>query len=135
MTSRIRGVAFVATLALLAAACGSTTPPTPSAAVATGSAKPSVLPVPINLEYAVGDNRMLFTLTDPKGQKQIAGPSRTLSIGYPGPKGETIAPAPQTFIWAIQDVNGVYVGHASFASSGQWTAEFTTAAPGSPSET
>src|SRR5262249_40587587 len=59
-------------------------------------------------------------------------PDRTLSIGYRGPNGASIAPSPQTFIWAIEGQNGVYVGHATFPSAGAWTADFTTAAPGSP---
>ena len=74
-------------------------------------------------------------MTDSSGQKQVAGPDRTLTIGYHGPNGETIAPAPQAFIWAIEGVNGVYVGHATFPSAGQWTADFTTSAAGSATET
>jgi hypothetical protein len=33
----------------------------------------------------------------------------------------------------LENVNGVYVGHATFPVTGKWTADFTTAAPGSPS--
>ena len=93
-----------------------------------------MIPIPITSEFGVGDNRTVFTLTDPTGQKQVAGPDRTLSIGYAGPNGETIAPTPQTFIWAIEGVNGVYVGQAHFPTAGAWTANFVTAAPGSLEE-
>lgn len=134
MTTRHRGAAFAAVLSVLLAACGATVTPAPSTA-SSGSAKPSILPIPINDAYRVGDNRILFTLTDQTGKNQVAGPDRSLTIGYHGPKGETIAPAEQTFIWAIEGVNGVYVGAARFDAAGAWTADFTTAAPGQPTET
>src|SRR5215208_75516 len=135
MTTRVRGVALVAALSLVVAGCGGATTPTPSAGGPSASGKPSILPIPINDAYRVGDNRILFTLTDRSGQKQVAGPDRTLSIGYHGPNGETFPPTPQTFIWAIEGVNGVYVGQATFPSAGQWTADFTTSTPGAPTET
>jgi hypothetical protein len=132
-----RVVALIGGVLLVAAACGSATvTPTPSTAtVSGGSGKPAVIPIPISSGFRVGDNRTVFTLTDASGQKQVAGPDRTLSIGYHGPNGETIAPTPQTFIWALEGVNGVYVGHATFPTASQWTADFTTAASGSPAET
>jgi hypothetical protein len=136
MTTRSRGASLPAlvAVAVLASACGSPTTPIPSSA-ASGSAKASILPVPITQLFRVGDNRVVFTLTDSSGQKQVAGPDRSLTIGYHGPKGETIPATPQTFIWAIEGVNGVYAGHATFPSAGAWTADFTTAASGSPTET
>jgi hypothetical protein len=139
MTTRLNRVAATAAFAVLsiaAAACGSTVSPTPATAPpsASSSAKPTILPIPITGAFRVGDNRVVFTLTDSSGQKQVAGPDRTLTIGYHGPKGETIAPAPQSFIWAIEGSNGVYVGHVTFPSAGQWSADFTTSAPGSPTE-
>jgi hypothetical protein len=148
MTHRLRLAAVVAAISVLAAACavgaGSGTPtssgPPSGASGAPGSAPnasgtPTILPIPITSAFRVGDNRIVFTLTDSTGQKQVAGPDRTLTIGYHGPNGEAIAPAAQTFVWAIEGANGVYVGHATFPSAGQWTADFTTAAPGSPTET
>jgi hypothetical protein len=124
----------VAALALLAA-CGSSQTPTPSPSLAaTGSEGPSVIPIQITNQFGVGENRTLFTLTDPTGLKQVAGPDRTLTIGYQGPNGETIGPVKQEFIWAIEGVNGVYVGHTSFPTAGNWTATFATSAPGSPEQ-
>jgi hypothetical protein len=140
MTSRLRVAALLTALAVLIVACGSTVSsapvqPSASAATASGSGALAILPIPITSAFRVGDNRIVFTLTDSSGQKQVAGPDRTLAIGYHGPKGETIAAAPQTFTWAIEGVNGVYVGHATFPSAGQWTADFTTSAAGSPAQT
>ena len=137
MITRLLRLAMTAALLIIVAACGSTTTPRPSGsgAAPSGSARPTILPIPITQAFRVGDNRILFTLTDSSGQKQVAGPDRTLSIGYHGPGGEAIAAAPQTFVWAIEGVNGVYVGHATFPVAGAWTADFATAAPGSPAET
>ena len=135
MTSRLRPLPLLAAAAMLVAACGSTATPRPSAPAATpGASSPTILPVPITGAFRVGDNRIVFTLTDPGGQKQIAKPERTLSIGYHGPNGEAIAPAPMTFVWAVEGANGVYVGHATFPTAGNWTADFVTAAPGAAQE-
>jgi hypothetical protein len=138
MSPRLPTAALAAAVALIVAACGSTqtpTPPPPTRSPGPGASAAAVLPVPITSAFRVGDNRVVFTLTDSTAQNQVAKPERTLSIGYHGPQGEAIAPAPYTFIWAVEGVNGVYVGHATFPSAGAWTADFTTAAPGSPSQT
>jgi hypothetical protein len=138
MTSRARVVAFVAALAIVTTGCGSSASPSPrpsAVVVPGGSGQPAIIPIPITGGFRVGDNRIVFTLTDSTGQKQVAGPDRTLTIGYHGPNGATIAPAPQSFIWAIEGVNGVYVGRAIFPTAGAWTADFTTTAPGSAAET
>ncbi|MBA2718477.1 MAG: hypothetical protein H0U52_04410 [Chloroflexi bacterium] len=125
-----------AALSILIAACGA---PPPSSSFPTSSASasgtPSVLPVPVSSEFRVGENRTIFSVADPTGQKPVAKPDRTLAIGYRGPNSESITAAPQTFVWAIEGVSGVYVGRASFASAGKWIADFTTEAPGSPKET
>ena len=143
MTSHLRAAALGVALSIAMVACssGGSSParpsavPSGSASAATPRASASVIPIPITSAFRVGNNRIVFTLTDPSGQKQVAAPGRTLTIGYHGPNGETIAPAPQVFIWAIEGVNGVYVGHASFPTAGAWTADFTTAAPGMSAET
>jgi hypothetical protein len=139
MTSRLRIALLVTVLTVLVAACGSTVSPNPitdkSVPAASGSGRPSILPVPVTSFFHIGENRVIFGLADATGQKVVAVPDRTLSIGYNGPTGEKIAPAAQTFIWAVEGVNGVYVGQATFPTAGKWTADFTTAAPGSPSLT
>ena len=138
MTSRAHVLAFVAALAIVTAGCGSSASPSPrpsTVVVPGGSGQPAILPIPITGGFRVGDNRIVFTLTYSTGQKQVAGPDRTLTIGYHGPNGATNAPTAQAFIWAIEGVNGVYVGRATFPVAGTWTADFTTTAPGSSKET
>ena len=39
------------------------------------------------------------------------------------------------FIWTIQDERGMYIANVDLPEAGQWGAEFTTEAPGSPAET
>ncbi len=141
MPSRPHVAALLAALSIVVAACSSSASPTPipipgtSSPAASGSGQSGILPIPVTSFFRVGDNRVIFGLADSTGQKAIATPDRTLSIGYNGPTGQAIAPAPQSFIWAVEGVNGVYVGHATFPVGGKWTADFTTAAPGSPSVT
>jgi hypothetical protein len=136
MTSRSRVLGLVAALAVVVTGCGSSVSSTPipnKSLAPSGSGQPAILPIQVTSFIHVGDNRIIFGLADSTGQKAVSAPDRTLSIGYNGPSGQTIAPAPQTFIWALENVNGVYVGHATFPVTGKWTADFKTAAPGSPS--
>jgi hypothetical protein len=139
MTPRPSLAALVAALTIVLVGCGSTATPTRTPAgssgpPATGSGALSVFPVQVSSELAVGPNRIVFSLVDPTGQKPVAGPDRTFQVGFTGPKGESIPAAPLTFIWAIEGVSGVYIGHATFASAGQWTANITTSAPGAKTE-
>jgi hypothetical protein len=138
MHPRFRLAAGLAVLVATLVACGSGPGPTPTTTASSSSSpagsRASFLPIPITSAFRVGDNRVVFTLVDPAGQKQIAGPNRTLTIGYQGPNGTTIPATPLTFIWAVEGVNGVYAGHATFPVAGQWTADFATAASGAPTE-
>jgi hypothetical protein len=134
-SSRLRTVAPALVLLLvILAGCGSTTqtpPASANASAAAPSGSAAFLPVPVSSELGVGPNRVVFGLLDPTGTQSAAVPGRTLSVGYQGPNGESIPSAPLTFEWAVENVKGVYVGHATFASAGQWVANFTSAAGGS----
>src|SRR6185295_583530 len=113
---------------------GSPAAPSASAVGPAGSAT-AFLPVPVSSEFGVGDNRVVFGLLDPTGTNSAASPDRTLSIGYHGPNGETIPSTPQTFVWAVEGVKGVYVGRATFPHAGRWIADFTSAGPGGAPQT
>lgn len=129
---------LAAALVLLAVACTSSATPgtgSPSAVAPSGSGSPAIFPVVISQELVVGRNRVLFSFLDASGTKPIAAPDRTVKVAFTGPNGETVAAPDGEFIWAIEDVSGVYVTTAEFPSAGAWTAQFTTAAPGSPEET
>ena len=135
MTLRLRSVAAIATALLILAACAAP-PPSPSAKpAASGRPQPSVLPVSIASELAVGSNRYLFSFVDRTGNTPLGAPDRTASVGFSGPAGQTIPTTPATFIWAIEGVSGIYVATVDFPAAGDWVAHFTTAAAGKPAET
>jgi hypothetical protein len=134
--SRHSVVAAVAALTLVVAACGSNpSPPTAGSSAPAASARAGVLPVIVSSELGVGPNRILVGVTDPTGTRSAGSPERKVSVGFRGPKGETLAAVPATFIWAIEGSNGVYTLQATFPSPGQWTADITTSAPESPEAT
>ena len=129
----------VASLLVVLAACTGTTD-SPSAAPATGavgspSGRPSVLPVPVSSELAVGPNRFIFSFLDETGNRPVAAPNRSAEVAFTGPDGAAAQAEPARFVWAIEDERGVYVTHVTFPSAGAWTAAFTTSAPGAPTET
>src|SRR5206468_12676756 len=111
-------IAALVGASLLLTGCSSRTGSSASAAPSAGaSGAASFLPVPVSSEFRAADNRVVFGLLDPSGSKSAASPDRSLSIGYHGPNGETIPAAPMTFVWAIEGVKGVYVGHADFKTA------------------
>jgi hypothetical protein len=125
--------------ALILAACStpgqSSAPPAMASSGPPGSAPASgatVFPVIVSSEVVVGPNRLLFSFLDASGSKPIAAPDRTASISFTGPGGETIPASQGEFVWAIEGTSGLYVTEADFPVAGSWSAEFTTAAPGSP---
>src|SRR4051812_2518238 len=111
MNPRQRTAIGLALLVAALAGCGSSNP-SPSSVSPSGSATAApFLPVQVSSYFRVGDNRVVFGLVDPSGQKEVSGPSRSVTIAYRGPSGQAIAATPQSFIWAIEGARGVYVGH------------------------
>jgi hypothetical protein len=130
-------VALVTVLGVGAVACsptaagGGSQPGGSSVAASAGPVGSApFLPVKVSSEFGVGENRVVFGLLDPTGTQSAASPDRTVTIGYRGPEGETIAPAPTTFVWALENVKGVYVGDANFKRAGPWVADIASAKPG-----
>jgi hypothetical protein len=148
-------------LGLVAAACSVGASPTPGATSgpttgASGSAacptspapgnnlqgwpsttSESVIPNLITSPITCGPNRVLFSFVD-ADLRPIAAPDRSASFAIYdlGRDAETaVATVQGEFIWAIEDFVGVYVANVSFPSSGQYGAEFVTAAQGGPSDT
>src|SRR3954447_23155505 len=136
MNPRLRTAIGLALLVATLVGCGSNSP-SPSRVSPSGSATAAApfVPVLVSSYFGVGDNRVVFGLVDPTGQKEVSGPTRSVTIAYRGPSGQSIAGSPMTFIWAIEGVKGVYAGHATFPVAGKWTADLTSQAPGSASAT
>jgi hypothetical protein len=146
MTPRIRSAAaFAAVLVALIVACAApagtpTNTSAPTAAGASGTADASgastasVLPVPVSSELSVGTNRYLFTFVDATTNTPVGAPDRTASVQFTGPANQAIPSTPGKFIWAIENVTGIYVATVDFPAAGDWVAEYTTAAAGKPAE-
>ncbi|HEY6014527.1 MAG TPA: hypothetical protein VIU37_10980 [Candidatus Limnocylindrales bacterium] len=132
---RIRPLVALCAVLLLAgcSAAGSASTSTSASAPSVGQ-KSSVLPVIISSELATGTNRFLFSFLDATSNSPVGAPDRTASVAFTGPGGQTVAPADGTFIWAIENVSGIYVSTVDFPASGDWVAHFTTAAAGKPAE-
>jgi len=72
-----------------------------------------------------------------KDNKPVSAPDRTASVAVfagPQPSGSATS-VPATFQWGNEAAKqGYYIADVSFSKAGQWSALFTTAAPGSPQE-
>jgi hypothetical protein len=140
--ARGSGPRLVATLVLVAlavAACGSTGSSGPSGAATSGASgaagNPSIIPVIVSSQQAVGKNRFVFSFLDPRTNLPAATPDRTASVAFIPPGQTQPGPAaPGTFVWAIEGSRGDYVATADFPAAGDWTAVFTTQAPNKPAE-
>ncbi len=136
MTPRPRFVAALAAVLVAVVACAAPapTPSNASAPTASGTSKPSVLPVLVSSELSVGPNRYLFSFVDATTNTPVAAPDRTASVQFTGPANQTIPATPATFIWAIENVSGIYVTNVDFPAAGDWIAHFATAGAGKPEE-
>lgn len=101
------------------------------------SSSPTAIPILITTPIACGPNRVMFSFID-QGNEPIAAPDRSASIAIyelGRDAGTPLASAEGQFIWAIEDVRGVYVAQLDFPSSGRYGAEFVTGLAGGPEET
>ena len=102
-----------------------------------------VFPVVASSELGVGENWFLFLFIGQQN-KPISAPDRTAEVAFyalapdasPGsvPKTPPTSTGEGTFVWGIEGERGFYYVNADFPSAGNWTAVFTTEAPGSPSQ-
>jgi hypothetical protein len=103
------------------------------------STPPSIYPVIVANpgELTCGRNRILFLFLDPKNNV-ISAPNRTAKIALfdLGRDPTTaVASAEGTFVWAIENVRGVYVASVDIPEAGTYGAEFTTSVAGGPPQT
>lgn len=147
-------------LAVLLAGCGATSSASPvvspaatSGGAASGAPCPSVSPpddglegwgppattptvIPILIaspgQLVCGPNRVLFTFVN-EANEPIAAPDRaaSLAIYELGRDPATpIATVDGDFVWAIEDVRGIYVANLTFPAAGRYGAEFETSVSG-----
>jgi hypothetical protein len=152
-------IAFAGLVAVVLVACSTSTPsPAPvqtGAAIPSGgtssacqsapapgnlpdwqppTAPPPILALPIANpgELTCGKNRFLFTFLDAQNNV-LSKPDRTAHVAlYDLGRDATkpFATVDGTFVWAIQDVRGIYIADVTFPEAGTYGAEFTTAASG-----
>jgi hypothetical protein len=92
---------------------------------------PEIVPVLIASpgQLVCGPNRVLFSLLDPQS-RPIAAPDRQVEVDLynlardPSTPFATIQP---TFVWAIENVRGIYVLNTTFAEAGRYGIAFRTA--------
>ncbi|MEW5992246.1 MAG: hypothetical protein AB1736_12990 [Chloroflexota bacterium] len=122
-------------IAILVAACGTTSssgaPPTPGASPASSSGGPEILPLLINSEITKGPNRFLFSLTDRANQLVAAPDVKVHLLFYDVDTADdtVVFEADARFLWAIEDVQGLYVANIEFPDAGRWGTRFEATFP------
>jgi hypothetical protein len=117
---------LVATLLLLVAA-----------APAAAQDVPNIIPVLASSELAQGPNRFLFSLTDPQGQL-LAAPDVEVKLRFYDDEADPEAVVFETdsrFLWAIEDVRGLYASEVEFPHAGRWGTRFDATFPDGRTET
>jgi hypothetical protein len=160
--TRARSVAAIAALVLIVAACSQdATTPTPSIAPSpagsgTASTCPtapdptdlpeswtpttgatSVIPFVVTNRVVCGQSRILFLFLD-DAEQVVSAPDRTATVAFYNLARNADVPvtiAEGEFTWAIPDARGMYIVDVELPEAGIWGAEFTTEAPGAPTET
>lgn len=103
----------------------------------TPATPPTLTPYLVSNYIACGDARILFLFLDGQGE-DVSAPDRTAKVAFYDLGKDPVTPVATVegkFIWTIQDERGMYIADVTLPEAGQWGAEFTTEAPGSPAET
>ncbi len=126
-------------LALLVAACGSSgASATPNASDwAARTTTPALVPVMVTNAVPAGQSRILMLYLDSANRVKSA-PDRTVKAAFydlDRDPSKPVMTADGAFLWTIEGERGMYALNVNLPTAGQWGAEFTTQAPGSPAET
>lgn len=98
---------------------------------------PAIIPILASSELAQGPNRFLFSLTDREG-RPLAAPDVTVRLRFYDDEADPDAvafEADSRFLWAIEDVRGLYAADIEFPHAGRWGTRFDTTFPDGRSET
>lgn len=83
-------------------------------------------------ELTCGRNRLIFTFLD-ASNNVLSKPERSARISLfdlGRDPSKAVATVDGTFVWAIQDVRGIYIAKVDFPEAGTYGAEFTTSVSG-----
>jgi hypothetical protein len=98
---------------------------------------PAIIPILASSETAVGPNRFLFSLTDPQGGL-LAAPDVDVRLSFYDGSADPDAVVFETdsrFLWAIEDVSGLYASTVTFPHAGRWGTRFDATFPDGSTET
>jgi hypothetical protein len=98
---------------------------------------PNIIPVLASSEIAQGPNRFLFSLTDPQGQL-LAAPDVEVKLRFYDDEANPEAVVFETdsrFLWAIEDVRGLYASDVEYPHAGRWGTRFDATFPDGRTET
>jgi hypothetical protein len=98
---------------------------------------PNIIPVLASSELAAGPNRFLFGLTDREGTV-IAAPDVSVHLSFYDVAADPEAVAFEgdaRFLWAIEDVRGLYAANVEYPHAGRWATRFDATFPDGRTET
>jgi hypothetical protein len=109
-----------------------------SAAPVAAQEGPDIIPVLASSELAAGPNRFLFSLTDREGTL-VAAPDVAVQLRFydaaAADPEAVVFESPARFLWAIEDVRGLYAAAADFPHAGRWGTRFDVTFPDGRTET
>jgi hypothetical protein len=103
-------------------------------AVAEG---PVVIPLLVSSEFSPGENRFLFSILD-RSNQLVAAPDVSVDLQFydSDVDPDTVAfEADSRFLWALEDVRGLYVANVEFPTGGRWGTRFNVTFPDGSTET
>lgn len=98
---------------------------------------PAIIPVLASSELSQGPNRFLFSLADSQGEL-LAAPDVDVRLEFFDADADPDAVVFETesrFLWAIEDVRGLYAADVEFPSPGRWGTRFYATFPDGREET
>ena len=98
---------------------------------------PAIIPVLASSEIAQGPNRFLFSLTDPQGAL-LAAPDVEVRLEFYDDEADSEVVAFESdsrFLWAIEDLRGLYAADIEFPHAGRWGTRFYATFPDGRRET
>jgi hypothetical protein len=98
---------------------------------------PAIIPVLASSEIAQGPNRFLFGLTSATGEP-VAAPDVDVRLEFYDEDADperVVFEAEARFLWAIEDVRGLYASSVEFPHPGRWATRFYATFPDGREET
>lgn len=130
--TRRRLFPFLAALALITASCSGAADPDPSAdpsspAGAITSFGEGAFGFAASSNLAVGNERLLVAISNDQGAR-LASPDIPIQISFwPESDPDAVQETDGKFMWAIEDVSGLYRGSVEFDAAGTWMVEVVPA--------